>query len=191
MSGIWKNYYTNGDLQSVGKKTNNKKDSIWTYYNLYSKNIFGKLNYTNGKAEGESKWYYESGKICEIAIYKNDKIKSKIDYDENGNIIKIVEKDCNAEFIGGNNNMILFLQQNLKFPKELQLESKEGVVLFHFIVRKDGKIDNIEYQKTSEPLFNKEASRVFSMIKYMKPARDHGQIVEQECTFPIAFRLTY
>lgn len=191
MIGIWKKYYTNGDIHSIGKRTNNKKDSIWTYYNINSKNIFGRLNYINGKAEGESKWYYESGKISEIAIYKKDKIKSKIDYDEDGNIIKIAEKDCNAEFIGGNNNMVSFLGQNLKYPEELLLQNKEGIVLFHFIVRKDGKIDNVEYQKLDEALFNQEALRVFELIKYMKPARDHGQIVEQECTLPITFKITY
>jgi len=191
MAGIWKNYYSNGDIQSEGKKTNNLKDSIWTYYNIDSDNVFGKINYIKGKAEGESKFYYESGKICEIAIYKNDKIKSKIDYDEEGNIIKIAEKDCNAEFIGGNNNMISFLGQNLKYPEELRQQGKEGVVLFHFIVRKDGKIENIEYQKVAEPLFNQEAVRVFNLIKYMKPARDHGQLIDQECSWPIGFRLTY
>jgi len=190
MAGIWKKYYTNGDLQSIGKKTNNKKDSIWTYYNIGSNKVFGKINYINGKAEGESKFYYESGKICEIAIYKNDKIKSKIDYDEEGNIIKTAEKDCDAEFIGGNDNMYLFFQKKLKYPEELLIHYKEGIVLFHFIVRKDGKIDNIEFQKSDNPLFNKEALRVLSLIKYMKPARKHGQIVEQECTLPITFRLT-
>lgn len=190
MAGIWKKYYSNGNLQSTGRKINDKKDSIWTFYNINSNNVFGKINYINGKAEGESKFYYESGKICEIDIYKNDKIKSKINYDEEGNIIKIQEKDSEAEFIGGNDNMIAFLQQNLRYPEELLTHYKEGIVLFHFIVRKDGKIDNIEFQKLDNPLFNKEALRVFKLIKYMKPARDHGQIVEQECTLPIAFRMT-
>ena len=63
MAGIWKKYYSNGDIQSEGKKTNNLKDSIWTYYNIDSDNVFGKTNYIKGKAEGESKFYYESGKI--------------------------------------------------------------------------------------------------------------------------------
>lgn len=190
MAGIWKKYYSNGFLQSVGKMTNDKKDSIWTYYNRNSINVFGKINYINGKAEGESKFYYESGKISEIAIYRNDKIKSKIDYDEEGNIIKISGKDGNAEFIGGDTNMALLVQQNLKYPEDLLLQYKQGIVLFHFIVRKDGKIDNVVFQKSDDPLFNKEALRVFRLIKYMKPARDHGQIVEQECTLPIVFRMT-
>ncbi len=191
MIGIWKSYYTNGDIESIGKRTNGKKDSVWTYYNINSEKPFGQINYINGKAEGESKWYYESGKVCEIANYKKDKIKSKVDYDEAGNIIEIKEKDGDVEFVGGNTNMVLFLQQNLKYPEVLRLQSKEGVVLFHFIVRKDGKIDNIEYQKSDEPLFNQEAQRVFKLIKYMKPARYHGQIIEQECTLPISFSLTY
>lgn len=155
MIGIWKSYYTNGDIESIGKRTNGKKDSVWTYYNINSEKPFGQINYINGKAEGESKWYYESGKVCEIANYKKDKIISKVDYDEAGNIIEIKEKDGDVEFVGGNTNMVLFLQQNLKYPEALRLQSKEGVVLFHFIVRKDGKIDNIEYQKSDEPLSKK------------------------------------
>lgn len=190
-SGIWRKYYSNGDLHSVGRNSNDKKDSIWTYYNINSDSVFARMNYVNGKVEGECRFYYESGKICEIAIYKNDKIKSKIDYNEEGRVVKRKEKDCNAEFIGGNVRMISFIEQNLRYPEELRLQGKEGIVLFHFIVRKDGKIDNIEYQKTDEPLFNQEAVRVFSLIKVMKPAWDHGQIVEQECNLPIVFRLNY
>lgn len=188
-TGIWKIYYSNGDIECIGKRTNNKNDSTWTYYNINSDKPFGQIHYINGKAEGESKWYFESGKICEIANYKKDKIKSKVDYNEDGQIIEIKEKDGHVEFIGGNANMIRFLQENLKYPEKLRLQSKEGVVFFHFLVCKDGKIVNVEYIKSDEPLFNKEALRVFTLIKYMKPARNHGQIVEEECTLPITFRL--
>lgn len=190
MTGIWKKYYSNGDIQSIGKVVDGKKDSIWTYYLINSEKPFGHKNYINGKAEGESIWFYESGKICEIANYKNDEIISKINYDEEGNAVIISEKDCSAEFIGGNSKYVSFLEQNLKYPVELQVQNMEGVVIFHFIVRKDGKIDKVEFLKSDEPLFNQEALRVFEMIKYMKPARSHGLIIEQECILPINFRLT-
>jgi len=109
MTGLWKKYYTNGDIESFGKIANDKRDSIWTFFNINCRNPFGQINYITGKAEGESKWYYESGKICEIANYKNHKIKNKVDFDEAGNIIEIKEKDGNVEFVGGNTNMVLFL----------------------------------------------------------------------------------
>lgn len=191
MTGVWKRYYSNGELESFGKFTNDLRDSTWTFYYINSKKPFGQINYINGKAEGESKWIYESGRVCEILIYKKDVIISKVNYDEDGKIIQIKEKDSNTEFIGGNSSMGKFVKDNLKYPEELRLQGKEGKVLFHFIVRKDGMIDNVEIQKSDEPLFNEEAMRLFKLIKYMKPARFHGQIVEQECTLPINFKLTY
>jgi len=104
-------------------------------------------------------------------------------------IIEIKEKDGNVEFIGGNMNMVRFLEANLKYPNELLSIGKEGSVMFHFIVRKDGTMDKIEFQKSDERLFNQEAVRVFSLIKKLTPARQHGRIVEQECTFPVNFRI--
>ena len=188
MIGYWKEYSTYGQISAEGKKTNDKNDSIWTYYDLDGR-LFGTKNYIKGKADGVSTWYYESGRVCEVMTYKNDKTVSKVNYDENGNIIKVVEKDCNVEFIGGNQSMVLFLEKNLKYPKELELKGKEGIVMFHFIVRKDGTIDHVEFQKSDEPLFNQEAIRVFSLIKKMKPAREHGRLGDGGCTLPIRFKL--
>ena len=104
-------------------------------------------------------------------------------------IIEIKEKDGNVEFIGGNMNMVRFLEANLKYPNELLSIGKEGSVMFHFIVRKDGTIDHVEFQKSDEPLFNQEAIRVFSLIKKMKPAREHGRLGDGGCTLPIRFKL--
>ena len=186
--GIWKKYYTPGGLAYEGKMLNDKPDSTWVYYHMNG-SIFGIKNYVKGKEEGESKWYYESGKISEIIIYKHGKIIDKINYDEEGNIIKPVEKDCDSEFIGGNDKMLLFIRNNLNYPEELRLQGKQGVVLFYFIVRRDGSIDHIEYKKSDEPLFNEEAFRVFDLIKQMKPAYKHGQFVDSEASIPILFRL--
>lgn len=188
--GVWKSYYTDGRLAAEGKKSNDKNDSIWTYYNLDG-SILGKINYDKGKAEGESNWFYSNGRLCELATYKRGKIIKKINYDESGNIVENPEEDCSIEYPGGNDKLYSLLKKNLKYPEELRLRGKEGVVMFHFIVRKDGKIDNVEFQKSDEPLFNEEALRVFSLIKYMKPARFHGQIIEKEATLPINFKLTY
>jgi len=182
--GIWKKYYTSGGLAAEGKMLNDKQDSTWIYYHINGP-IFGERNYVKGKAEGESRWYYESGKISEIAVYKQGEITRKINYDEEGNIIKTVKEDSEPEF----DTMYLFIRNNLKYPEELRLKGKQGVVMFHFIVRKDGSIDNVEYKKSDEPLFNEEALRVFDVFKRIKPAYQHGQIMDRECTMPIIFRL--
>ena len=148
-----------------------------------------KENFVKGKREGESKWYYESGNICEIATYKRGKIENKINYDVSGNIIRRVANDSPPELPGGEPNLISFLQDNLKYPEELRLRGKEGIVLFHFVVRKDGSINNIEYIESGEPLFDQEALRTFQLIKYMNPQFLHGQSIDSECVLPISFRM--
>ena len=186
--GFWKDYFSNGNLTAEGNMLNGENDSVWTYYHLNGA-IMGKKNFINGKAEGESKWYYESGSICEIAIYEHDEIMSKINYDENGSVVESVEEDCDVEYLGGNDKMMILLRENLQYPYDLQLKGIQGIVLFHFIVRKDGSIDNLQFKKSDESLFNIEALRVFRLIKQMKPAWNHGQAVDSECTLPISFRL--
>ena len=43
------------------------------------------MRYKNGKLEGMTKGYYESGKLKAEAIFKDDKPLSVSCYDENGN----------------------------------------------------------------------------------------------------------
>jgi len=187
--GLWKKYFTNGDLGSVGLYSNDKRDSVWSFYNINSKALFGTTTYVNGKEEGESNWYYESGEKSEVATYRNGKLKSKVNYDEDGYVVDNPMKKCDPTFIGGDYGMIQLIQRHLKYPPALLEKRIEGVVVFHFLVRKDGSLDNIKIMRSDEPLFVDEAVKVFKMINRMKPAQYHGQIVEQECSWPIAFRL--
>jgi len=187
--GLWKKYYLDGSIASMGKMADDDNDSIWTYYNLDG-TVFNTMNFINGLPDGESRWYYKSGKLSELAVYKKGLVANKISYDENGTVMKDPPKDCDVEFPGGEKKLNSYLKNNLNYPEELRFDKKEGVVVFHFIVRKDGTIDNIELQKSDEPLFNKEALRVFSLIKFMNPARLHGQIIDRECILPINFSLT-
>ncbi len=60
-------------------------------YNTYYENgnIKEKGYYINGLIEGEYNTYYENGNIYIRCLYKNGKIKNIIEYDYNGNILKI------------------------------------------------------------------------------------------------------
>ncbi|MDD6210494.1 MAG: TonB family protein [Bacteroidales bacterium] len=186
--GIWKYYFLKGPLRGEGNVVDDKREGIWTFYHQNG-SVFGKENFKKDKAEGESKWYYESGKISEIAIYKNGTVIDKTNFEEDGNILETAEEDSNASFIGEQSDIVRFITENIQYPKELQKKGKEGAVLLSFTVGKDGRIDNIEIAKPDHPLFNEEALRVLRLIKKMKPAREHGQIVEQDLFLPVTFRL--
>jgi antitoxin component YwqK of YwqJK toxin-antitoxin module len=64
-------YYEQGPLQADGNFIGTRKDSVWTYYSFYSKNITKRETYKNGVLNGFSWVYYPDGKISEQREWKN------------------------------------------------------------------------------------------------------------------------
>lgn len=58
-------------LMAAGKYVNEKKDSVWTYYNNAGTVIATEV-YNKGIKTGTWKSYYPSGKLLEVKTYKND-----------------------------------------------------------------------------------------------------------------------
>ncbi len=73
-NGYWKNYYPNGTLKSVGKRTDFELDSIWNFYSedgILSK----KITYSNGKKNGYEYTYSvmrDTNILQSKILYKND-----------------------------------------------------------------------------------------------------------------------
>lgn len=190
--GIWKYYYFNANIKQEGKMVSGKQDSLWNFYDRTGF-FAGKAYFINDKEEGESTWYYPNGKIAEELVYKKGKVKSKINYDENGTPIKIKEKDHFIDNVIVNNEKIpimIYLKNNITYPEELQAAGKEGNVLIHFVVRKDGSIESVKLAKADHPLFNKEVLRVVKMIQSFEPVFSHGMYREVDLFSPFNFRLT-
>lgn len=186
--GIWEHYYLNGKLHSRGKRIDGERDSMWVFYDRDGV-VAGKTNFKNGKAEGMSVWYYPSGKIVEEAFFQNGEKVSKKNYDEEGNEIFIDRKDSAPQFPGGDKALYEFLSKHITYPMELIDKGIEGSVILRFIVTKDGKIEDVDFEKADHELFNNEVLRIVNLIEYMEPAFQHGLIREEEMQLPINFRL--
>ena len=65
-------YHLNSVIKAKGKYTNEKKDSLWNFYDEGGK-LLSVENYQNGLREGKSIIYYTEGNILEEGNYKNDK----------------------------------------------------------------------------------------------------------------------
>jgi antitoxin component YwqK of YwqJK toxin-antitoxin module len=65
-------FHLNNSIQAKGKYTNEKKDSVWMFYDEYGKKLCSE-NYKNGLKEGKSIIYYPDGNVLEEGTYKNDK----------------------------------------------------------------------------------------------------------------------
>lgn len=67
--GLWKEFYTTGQLKAEGEYINDKKLGEWIYYHLNGK-IEQRGKYTkDAKPTGDWKWYYESGNILRTETF--------------------------------------------------------------------------------------------------------------------------
>jgi antitoxin component YwqK of YwqJK toxin-antitoxin module len=95
-NGLWKVFYSNGNLRASGNYLSNKHIGDWIYYYDNGKiEQVGKYD-KKGKAQGMWKWYYpcnppcnkEFGSIKKIENYKNNKLEGDfIEYNDSGKVI--------------------------------------------------------------------------------------------------------
>jgi len=94
-----------------------------------------------------------------------------------------------AEFPGGTNALMKFLQQKLRYPAAASENGIEGRVAVSFVIEKDGSISNATVVKGVNPALDKEALRVVLSMPKWKPAKQAGKNVRFKYTVPITFKL--
>ena len=94
------------------------------------------------------------------------------------------------EYPGGMNELMKFLNQEVKYPTEAQEKGIQGRVIVQFIVKKDGSIIEPKVMKPVDPLLDAEAVRVVSAMPKWNPGKQRGQAVNVRFTLPITFRLS-
>ena len=102
-------------------------------------------------------------------------------------VFEFVEKM--PEFPGGTKEMMIFIAENLRYPKEFATGSIGGRVITNFIVNNDGSISNIEVIRCIDPLLDAEAVRVISTMPNWNPGLQLGEPLNVRFTLPIIFRL--
>lgn len=102
-------------------------------------------------------------------------------------VFTAVEKP--AEFPGGIEAMMKWLQYNVKYPKEAEKAGEQGKAVIKFTVNKDGSISNATIIKSVSPSIDKEALRVVTSMPKWKPAENGGKKVACWYTLPVSFRL--
>jgi len=86
-NGVWKYYYSTGELKSKGDYINGSKNNLWIYY-FKNGQIQQKGKYKNEQPTGEWKWYYQNGQLRRVEYYRKNKLEgTQIEYDRQGNEI--------------------------------------------------------------------------------------------------------
>jgi TonB family protein len=126
-------------------------------------------------------WIYKDSsgrKIMEVT-YNEKGIAKETCFDGTGQPISGGDcfSDRPAEYPGGPDAWLTYLNKNLKYPKELRREEIQGIVILKFLVREDGSIGSIKVVESPDPLFSAEATRVIRESGKWKPAIEANKVV--------------
>ncbi len=92
-------------------------------------------------------------------------------------------------FPGGQQKLMEYLYENIRYPEELAEASIQGRVIVIFVVEKDGSISHVKVAKSVDPLLDKEAVRVVSAMPKWNPGKQSGVAVRVKYVIPVTFRL--
>lgn len=92
-----------------------------------------------------------------------------------------------AKFPGGNKKRIIFLAENLVYPKKAKEFDKDGTVFVHFNIEKDGSITNIFCPIEKGYNLEHEAVRVIRLMPNWIPAKYNGEAVRSKHVLPVKF----
>ncbi len=93
------------------------------------------------------------------------------------------------EFIGGQEAMSTFIQEEITYPELAFRQGVEGVVLINFRITTSGKIINPYVAQGVHPTLDQEALRLVTEMPNWSPARQNGTPREVAYQLPIRFEL--
>ena len=138
---------------------------------------------SNGIIFANTKDYVKNGGSRDVASVR---VKAKKTQDIE-NIFDVVEHM--PEFPGGMEEMMKYLQTNIRYPEAAHKAGKQGRVPVNFIVEADGTISNANVLRSVSEELDAEAIRVIQNMPKWKPGMQNGQAVRVKYTIPISFRL--
>lgn len=103
---------------------------------------------------------------------------------------KIIEDpDIIPIYVGGTGEMHRFIANNLQYPREAVEKNTQGLVVYTFVVEKDGTLSNFEIIHRADSLLDAEALRILQAMPAWRPARHKGVEVRSKTYVPMYFRL--
>jgi protein TonB len=102
-------------------------------------------------------------------------------------IFLVVEQQ--PEFPGGIQEMMKFIQKNVKYPNQAKNMGIEGKVFIQFVVNSFGDITGVTLVKGIGYGCDDEALRVVNIMPRWTPGRQNGKSVSVRYSIPISFKL--
>jgi len=102
-------------------------------------------------------------------------------------VYQIVEQM--PQYTGGEQAMMKFVAENVKYPQEAKDKNISGRVFVSFVVEKDGSVSNVKVLRGIGGGCDEEAARVISAMPKWKPGKQKGEPVRVSYQIPINFKL--
>lgn len=147
------------------------------------------ISYVNNKMEGPFLTYWPDGKIRRRDLYRNDTLVTGQCYTREGKDTTYFEYDQPPKFPGGEDSLLKFIRQNLKYPTLARRESIEGTVYVMFTVSMDGSVTAVELYRAVSPQLDAEAIRVVKLMPAWTPRKLEGECTSYNLVLPVAYRL--
>ncbi|MBP5688423.1 MAG: TonB family protein [Muribaculaceae bacterium] len=91
------------------------------------------------------------------------------------------------EFPGGDEALMRFLNENIRWPQET---CAQGKVIVQFVVEKDGSVGEVKIVRRIDPALDREAVRVCKSLPNFYPATNFvGEPVRVWYTLPVTFKI--
>lgn len=124
--------------------------------------------------------------------WSSDKINwtlqaTKIDEKKETTVFSVVE--TMAEFPGGQQKLMEYLSENIKYPRTAKENGIQGTVYIGFIVNENGEIENIRVLRGVAPSLNQAAISVVEHMPKWTPGKKRGENVKVNMEIPIRFSL--
>jgi TonB family protein len=139
----------------------------------------------------DSVWRITSGDTLVSTEHYEDGFFLKGESVFKGKTIPYDEVSRQAEFKGGLQGMMKFLQQNIRYPAEAKRSGMQGKVFVKFIVDKEGDLSNLSVIKGVSRVLNDEAVRVIKLMPSWIPATSRGIPVKTQFVLPVYFKLDF
>jgi TonB family protein len=182
-------YDTTGIANHRCTYVHNKLNGTDTYYYPDGRTRMTGIN-KDDSSEGNWVGYYPSGRISGKALFKKGQQVSATFYHEDGspdNTVKVFMRE--AEFPGGVNQWLRFLNKNLRYPDSAVVYEIQGTVIVDFAVSKEGKAGNFRVSQSVNQYLDAEALRVMKMMPEWIPSIIGGLAAESFKRQPVIFSL--
>lgn len=89
----------------------------------------------------------------------------------------------------GEEALLKFIKENLKYPKEAAQGGVEGKVVIRFVVNREGVVTDVTVIRSLNAVCDQEAMRVVKMMPTWTPGKSNGRNIPVYYSLPVVYKL--